>query len=218
MQRWGGLEIKGWADKETRKFRKEDEVTRQKKKRWQELDEEFGRITDAVGMPIDEDIKRTVVGLNALGFVTDQSCEGHLNAGEGYPWVRFEVPEAVKAAEDTKTWWKNEEQLGPIREASRSYRQRLRELLVEFYEGRKVTNPRAKLVVQDWDNIPSLQGMYLLVPVGRKELDEKTYKKVGKEWKKDLRSETEKEIDLIDSRKEVREFAEFLRDKYIYGD
>jgi hypothetical protein len=56
----------------------------------QQLNQIKGRLdnsTDAIGMPIDEGIKPTVLYLNALGLTTLQSCEGHLNSGRPYPWI-----------------------------------------------------------------------------------------------------------------------------------
>lgn len=45
------------------------------------------RVRDGMGMPIDAGIFDTVVALNALGFTTVQSCEGHADHGVCAPWV-----------------------------------------------------------------------------------------------------------------------------------
>lgn len=44
---------------------------------------------DALGNPIDSKIKDTVIVLNLIGFETVQSCEGHQDWGNPYPWVSF---------------------------------------------------------------------------------------------------------------------------------
>ncbi len=54
---------------------------------WTETSEKFSHVTDKLGEPIDKGIFDTVVALNILGFVTRQSCEGHLDHGLPYPWV-----------------------------------------------------------------------------------------------------------------------------------
>jgi hypothetical protein len=58
--------------------------------RYQELREQLGNLTDALGMPIDADILDLVVVLNALGFPTSGSCAGHLEAG-ATPYVDLDL-------------------------------------------------------------------------------------------------------------------------------
>ncbi len=49
--------------------------------------------TDRLGMPIDPEIKEAVAGCIALGFVTRQSCGGHLDPERRrLPWIAFEAP------------------------------------------------------------------------------------------------------------------------------
>jgi len=64
-------------------------------KGWDEMAKEVDTWVDGIGKRIDEGIKETVIGLNALGVTTRQSCEGHLDWGHPYPWVDFvfELPE-----------------------------------------------------------------------------------------------------------------------------
>ena len=57
---------------------------------WNEAIEQFSRVTDAVGKPIDVGIFETVVALNMSGIVTRQSCEGHLDWGLPYPWIEIQ--------------------------------------------------------------------------------------------------------------------------------
>jgi hypothetical protein len=44
-------------------------------------------IRDALGKPVDAGIKSLVTALNASGFPTTASCEGHLDWGIPAPWV-----------------------------------------------------------------------------------------------------------------------------------
>lgn len=60
---------------------------------WNALVEQFSRVTDALGKPIDPEIFETVVIMNILGFQTIQSCGGHLEKKRGLllPWVDFQT-------------------------------------------------------------------------------------------------------------------------------
>lgn len=63
----------------------------EKEKHWEEMAKKVDSITDALGLQIDSNIKKTVIVLNLLGFTTSASCEGHLDQGLAYPWVDFET-------------------------------------------------------------------------------------------------------------------------------
>ncbi len=54
---------------------------------------EVDKTADALGKPIDNGIKETVVFLNALGITTTGSCEGHMKNGLPWPWVDIEDPD-----------------------------------------------------------------------------------------------------------------------------
>lgn len=60
-----------------------------KKELWQKMEQEVATWGDALGKGIDVRIKDTVIVLNLLGFKTEQSCEGHIDWGRPYPWVRI---------------------------------------------------------------------------------------------------------------------------------
>ncbi len=66
------------------------QVSKEKKRRWEETMEEANKITDTLGMPIDPGIKETVCALLVNGFSTSGSCEGHLDGRRApYPWVEI---------------------------------------------------------------------------------------------------------------------------------
>jgi len=44
-----------------------------------EVEKEFKRMADNLGFGIDQNIFRSVIILNSLGYKTRQSCEGHLD-------------------------------------------------------------------------------------------------------------------------------------------
>jgi hypothetical protein len=55
--------------------------------RWDTAARHVEGIRDALGKPVDAGIKSLVTALNARGFPTTASCEGHLDWGIPAPWV-----------------------------------------------------------------------------------------------------------------------------------
>jgi hypothetical protein len=68
------------------------QINSEKEKLWQEIADRASRITDKLGMPIDQGILDTVIVLNALGITTKQSCEGHADRAVCAPWIFFTTP------------------------------------------------------------------------------------------------------------------------------
>jgi hypothetical protein len=60
------------------------------------LRKKVDKITDALGMPVDEGIKEAVIMFNAVGLYTSASCEGHLDHGLPAPWIDVEAPNEPK--------------------------------------------------------------------------------------------------------------------------
>ena len=60
------------------------------------LRKKVNKITDALGMPVDEEIKEAVIMFNTVGLYTSASCEGHLDHGLPAPWIDVEVPNEPK--------------------------------------------------------------------------------------------------------------------------
>jgi hypothetical protein len=60
------------------------------------LRKKVDKITDALGMPVDEGIKEAVIIFNAVGLYTSASCEGHLDHGLPAPWIDVEAPNEPK--------------------------------------------------------------------------------------------------------------------------
>jgi hypothetical protein len=65
-----------------------------KKSEWDRLSKELSSTTDKLGKPIDKGIIETVIALNALGFKTKMSCEGHIGKSGRllkhslpFPWI-----------------------------------------------------------------------------------------------------------------------------------
>lgn len=56
-------------------------------KKLENIKQEVDLIADGLGLPIDEEIKQTVVSLRLLDLPTTGSCQGHIDWGEQNPWV-----------------------------------------------------------------------------------------------------------------------------------
>ena len=113
---------------------------------WEQSRLETDKITDGLGLGIDEKIKEAVTALKVHEFSTSQSCEGHIHEGTdeeqkhgvAYPWVEIYAPEPEGWEEDEqkkKTWIEKN-----IRQ-----QERMKELVDEFYNGRE-TPSDARLV------------------------------------------------------------------------
>lgn len=84
-------------------------------------------ITDNLGMPIDERIKNTLVGLLINNIETTGSCEGHKKDGEQFPWIDIETPEP-------DDWMSNSTSLETWKLANQKQVKKLQKLLDEFNE------------------------------------------------------------------------------------
>ena len=66
-----------------------DQSNTTKKQKWEAMEKEVNSWVDGLGLGIDPGIKKTVIVLNLLDFKTEMSCEGHIDRGTSYPWVRI---------------------------------------------------------------------------------------------------------------------------------
>lgn len=62
---------------------------------WKKMTIKVNKITDRLGMPVDKDIKETVIVINLLGFKTSGSCEGHMDHGVAGPWVDIDPKDFI---------------------------------------------------------------------------------------------------------------------------
>lgn len=60
---------------------------------------EVSTIVDKQGTPVDDGIKALVAALRMHGVDTVVSCEGHLDHGLPYPWVRFDEEDCALIAD-----------------------------------------------------------------------------------------------------------------------
>ncbi len=141
-----------------------------KMKRWEQISQRFKITTDKLGMPIDKGIIETVIALNALGFKTKMSCEGHigksgklLKKGLPFPWVTI-----VYSTENVDLSKINYNQRKLLKRKSLKKCQPvmlgIAKLLDEFYKKRQVA-PINKILVtphtQGELRIQSLSGYFI---------------------------------------------------------
>lgn len=166
---------------------------------WEKMLAEVEEIVDHLGKGVDEGIKETVAAFLLHGFTTSASCEGHV-AKEGerqrglpYPWVEVYAPEPEGWGEAEG---EKKEQLGQEWITKNLEQQRkMMELLKEFYKGRK-TPFDARLV------------FYPIGVVGGFRVQS-----FGAELTTILTPKEQREK-LALYQKEMRDFTEFLKDKY----
>jgi len=58
-----------------------------KQLKWEQASQDIEKITDGLGRKIDEGIKESVIALNVHDFITEASCEGHVDRALPFPWI-----------------------------------------------------------------------------------------------------------------------------------
>ncbi|MBU3964678.1 hypothetical protein KJ591_00160 [Patescibacteria group bacterium] len=151
--------------------------------------EKIDKMTDKLGMPIDEGIKEAVVMFNAFDIKTTQSCEGHLEEGARLTpgiMVQPETPEI-------EDWYDNEEIRERVTAQSMAMKGQLIDLLNLFYRERK----------SDFEDMLGFRGVGYGFEIESN----------GAEVFKGLNEEKAQEK-LIAYRKEMQDFTDFLKRIY----
>jgi len=115
-----------------------------KKNRWLRIEIKVNSITDRLGLGIDNGIKESIIALQALGFVTRASCEGHADRGPAAPWISIgeKVPREILIRKRESIGILNDDDAEKIRFVTKKNLKgqiRLMQFLDEFYEERKVS-------------------------------------------------------------------------------
>lgn len=163
----------------------------EKQKQWLAIEAQVDGITDRLGLGIDSGIKKSVVAFSAHEFPTSQSCEGHLHGDHGYPypWVEIYV-------EGPEGWEESEEKQNEWRVSNLKEQQKMINLLNEFYQNR-ITPLDARLV---FDKIGAYGG-FRIQSMGAATME--------------LITDEELEIKHILYQKEMNDFSEFLKSKFL---
>lgn len=163
----------------------------EKRKRWEALEAEIEQITDRLGKGIDPEIKQSVVALKAFEFPTSQSCEGHLEGehGSSFPWVEIyaPAPEGWREGDEKKKEWKEQN----LRE-----QQKMIGLMEEFYKDRD-PNFDARL---SFDRIGAFGG-FRIQSLGANTMELLSSEQIQEKHK--------------NYRKEMQDFTEFLKQKFL---
>lgn len=159
---------------------------------WEQKRAEVDKITDKLGLGVDEKIKEAVIAFRVHEFPTCQSCEGHLGEkeehGEPFPWVHMLTPEP-------KGWRQSEEKKREWTIENLKQQQKMMDYLAEFYKDRE-TLFDARLTFK---NVGAFGGFRV--------------QSFGSEMMELLSSKEQKsKLELY--RKEMDNFAQFLKDKH----
>lgn len=83
-------------------------------------------LTDGLGRPVDSGIAEALTHfvrfVQALGFETVQSCEGHIDWGHPFPWIDFRVPHEKVNLPPSWQVWKVRSRIQGKREDERHWR------------------------------------------------------------------------------------------------
>jgi len=74
------------------------------KQRWVDFIKSFEERGGENVRKIDDAIKPAVFGFNTLGIPTHGSCEGHLDHGQGFPYITFGHPPQVRFNREKETF------------------------------------------------------------------------------------------------------------------
>ncbi|MBZ1348780.1 MAG: hypothetical protein KY053_00895 [Candidatus Liptonbacteria bacterium] len=161
---------------------------------WERRLTEVNEITNSLGKGVDEKIKESVATFLIHEFTTSGSCEGHLTEkgedkhGLPYPWIEVYAPEpdGWKESEKKQKAWTIE---------NLKQQQKMMSFLEQFYKDRE-TPFDARLT---FDKVGAY-GWFRVQNFG------------GEMWSMLILKEQKQKLELY--RKEMRDFTEFLKDKY----
>jgi len=200
--------------------------------RWQKMEKEVAHWGDALGKGIDPGIKKIVTVLNLLNFKTEQSCEGHINWGRPYPWVRIATSDSELDA--SRNEWRKMSK--SINEQERKIQEKYPELalgealrkensqeLNEMYKKRRLLSeemerkskvkvvPLRNLIADFYKSQPTdTDKMLVISRFGFYGFELFSF---GGEWQI-MRDEADKIKKLKEYKKEMSLFADFLTDYY----
>ena len=106
---------------------------------WEKRREEVDKITDRLGLCIDEKIKESVAAFLVHEFTASQSCEGHTGEekkhGASFPWVEVYAPEPKDWREAKGEKKKQLDREWTIENLKQQ--QKMMDFFAEFYQNRE---------------------------------------------------------------------------------
>jgi len=176
--------------KERRETNEKNKTMNEKKKKWRQIRSKVNRLADSLGRRIDVKIRESVTALLSLDFNVSASCTGHTRRGIAAPWI--DIGEDIPITQIKR---KSKRELKILKAKNLREQERLMELLDEFYRGKEVPND-IRLVLEQ----RGIYGNARLVSTG--------------ERFQEIRPKREREERLEQYREEMRQFTEFLKQKY----
>ena len=201
---------------------------------WEKQEKEVEQIADSLGEKIDDQIKQSVVAFNVMRLSTAGSCEGHTDHGMSAPWIEVAAPDQPKErfigqkkieyriaekydisveevqkgknynayAEAVKEYSQNNEtpEYKQWRDKTQKLKEKAINLLEEFYQEREVDSAIRLQISQGGE------GEFRVHNGGE------DYKSAPKILSDAQKQELIKR--LVKYQEEMKQFAEFLRDKY----
>jgi hypothetical protein len=164
---------------------------------WKNERAKTDEIKDRLDLGVDEAIKEAVTAFRIHGFTTSQSCEGHKHEGineekddhgTSFPWIEIYAPEP-------EGWKESEEKKKEWAKTNLEQQRKMMTYLEEFYRDRKVLFD-ARLT---FDPI-GVFGGFRVQSFGARIIELLP------------REEQLEKLELY--RKEINDFAEFLKEKY----
>lgn len=179
-----------------------------KEQHWQRLAERFAATTDDLGQPLDPKILDAVVALNALGFETTASCEGHTE-GSYAPYVDIAIDtpagekeqamQALQLAETDEELRAGNDLFEQLNVYYLAVRRKLMDLLIAFYQDRHVPYDHLLSLHPRRDVFGCVEELRLQC-TGTEDLD--------------LNDAAERAVKLKAYQGEINVFATFLKDRY----
>ncbi len=226
------------ADSE--KSKSKAKKTNPAQEQWDRVKNEIENAADAEGYRIDEGIKEPVIALNAYGINTGQSCEGHVDSGRSAPWIRIEAPnepeerfigqnetfekvakkynmpvEETKRMYNMDAYWEavHECQVNGETEEFQKWKAEsgkllytTKEILDDFYRNRQV--PESVKIKVDTENMEDMAEGSFEIFNGGEDCRNVSDVKLSQDEKEALGER------LKGYRKEINEFAQFLKKKF----
>lgn len=164
--------------------------------RWANLTAEIDEMGDKLGLGIDEEIKEAVIGLQAHGLETAQSCEGHDDHGDALPFV-------LVAVEKEDGWEESEAGKREMTAANTAQVEKLQTMLDEWYRSREeegeIVSPEQRLVLKP-------RGIF-----GVADLQSASQERLS------ALPEAERKIQAPDFRDEMQKFSAYLKERFLSG-
>lgn len=194
-------------------------VTKQHKdKHLKKIRNDFEKVRDSLGKPIDEGILETVVLLNAVNISTLQSCQGHLDHGVAAPWIDISAEQTV----EQKNLWKKYHELRTLIDTKSEEGTSMHEMRSLFEESNQIERLARKPILKVFEKVLELLSEFYgskNVPLAQRLILTSLGTRGRIESQGGLIQETfdpqDKQKNLLTYQKEMQKFTTFLKAKHL---